>query len=379
MKPDRLNSLDAFRGFIIAGMILVNNPSSWVKNRYPQLMQSDWNGWTLHDIIFPTFLWIMGVSMTLSFATRKTKGDNNNKIIFSVLRRSAIIFGLGIFLNGLWWNHFSNIVNIRIPGVLQRIAICYLITSILYLYFSIRTIIISIAVLFISYTIMMFYIPIPEYGAGLFEQGRNFASYIDSILLPGHLSWKTQTWDTEGVIGTIPAIASTLFGILVGEYIRSSTHVKYEKSAWLFTYGAGFILLGSIFDMWMPINMKLWTVSYAIFMAGWSMCLFAIFYFLIDAKGIKKWTYPFTVYGMNSILIYVLSMMAQSAMNLRLFNVWLSDGSYAYISIDTILTDNLIDPYFNSLNASLVHAIVWVCVMYLIALVLYKKKWFVKI
>ncbi|MDP1675498.1 MAG: DUF5009 domain-containing protein [Bacteroidota bacterium] len=382
MKPERLTSLDAFRGFTIAGMILVNNPGSW-GHIYPQLEHAAWNGWTFTDFIFPFFLWIVGVSMTFSFAVRKTKGDNNKKLLLGVLRRSAIIFGLGLFLAGfpfgLLWGHHFNIDTIRIPGVLQRIAICYLIASFMYLYLSIRAQIIAIGVLFISYTIMMFYIPIPEFGAGLFERGKNFAAYIDSIILTGHMWSATKTWDPEGLISTIPAITTTLFGSLVGDYLQTSNHDKIEKSTWLFTFGAGFLLLGAMFDMWMPINKSLWTVSYTVFMAGWAMCIFGVFYFLIDAKGIKKWAYPLTVYGMNAIFVFVLSGVAARTMGLWKLNVQLSDGTYADVSIKTILTQNLFDPYFSPLNASLMHAIIWVSVMYLVVWVMYKKKWFVKV
>ncbi len=382
MNQSRFSSLDIFRGATVALMILVNNPGSW-GNIYPQLAHAAWNGWTFTDFIFPFFLWIVGVSMTFSFAVRRTKGDNNKDLLLSVLRRSAIIFGLGLFLSGfpfgLLWGHHFTIDTVRIPGVLQRIAICYLIASFMYLYLGTRAQIIAIGALFISYCLMMFYIPIPEFGAGLFEQGKNFAAYIDSILLTGHMWSATKTWDPEGIISTIPAIATTLFGALAGDYLRTSEHTKTEKSVWLFTFGSGFLLLGAIFDMWMPINKSLWTVSYTIFMTGWAMCIFGIFYFLIDAKGIKKWAHPFTVYGMNAIFVFVLSGVAARTMGLWKLNVRLSDETYADVSIKTILTQNLFDPYFSPLNASLMHAIVWVSVMYLVVWVMYKKKWFVKV
>ena len=291
MKPERLTSLDAFRGFTIAGMILVNNPGSW-GNIYPQLEHASWNGWTFTDFIFPFFLWIVGVSMTFSFAVRRSKGDNDTKLLLNVLRRSAIIFALGLFLAGfpfgLLWGHNFSWDAIRIPGVLQRIALCYLIASVIYLKTSMRGQIFAIGALFISYWLMMFYIPIPEFGAGLFEKGKNFAAYIDSILLTGHMWSATKTWDPEGIISTIPAIATTLFGAILGDYLRNSPHDKMEKSVWMFVFGAGLLLLGAVLDMWMPINKSLWTVSYSIFMAGWALCIFGIFYFLIDAKGIKK-------------------------------------------------------------------------------------------
>ena len=382
MKPERLVSLDAFRGFTIAGMILVNNPGSW-GNIYPQLAHAAWNGWTFTDFIFPFFLWIVGVSMTFSFAVRRTKGDDNTKLLLGVLRRSAIMFGLGIFLTGfpfgLLWGHHLDWATIRIPGVLQRIAICYLISSMIYLNTSMRGVILSIGALFVTYWLFMFYYPVPEIGAGVFEKGRNFAAYIDSMFLSGHMWSATRTWDPEGLFSTLPAIATSLIGAITGDYLRQSPQEKTEKSVWMFVFGSGFLLSGAILDMWMPINKSLWTVSYTLFMAGWALCIFGIFYFLIDAKGIKKWAYPLIVYGMNAIFVFVLSGVAGRAMGLWKFNVMLSDGTFRDVSIKTIITQNLFEPYFSPLNASLLHAVAWVSVMYLVVWVMYKKKWFVKI
>ncbi len=382
IKQQRLLSLDAFRGFTIAGMILVNNPGSW-GHIYPQLAHASWHGWTFTDFIFPFFLWIVGVSMTFSFAVRRSKGDSNKVLLLGVLRRSAVIFGLGIVLSGfpfgILWDHQFSWSTIRIPGVLQRIAVCYLIASVIYLHTSMRGQIIAIGALFVSYWIMMFYIPIPEFGAGLFDKGKNFAAYIDTQLLSGHMWSVSKTWDPEGIISTIPAIATTLFGSLLGDYLRETSHTKVEQSAWMFVFGSIFLLFGVILDMWMPINKSLWTVSYAIFMAGWAMCIFGIFYFLIDAKGIKRWAFPFVVYGMNAIFVFVLSGIAARAMGLWKWNVLLSDGTHRDVPIKTLLTQNLFDPYFSPLNASLMHAVVWVTVMYLIVWVMYRNKWFVKV
>jgi predicted acyltransferase len=382
MKPERLISLDAFRGFTIAGMILVNNPGSW-SHIYPQLEHAEWNGWTFTDWIFPFFLWIVGVAMTFSFAVRSAKGDSKEKILLNVIRRSCIIFLLGLFLSGfpfgLLWNHTFHFSTIRIPGVLQRIAVCYLIASIIYLFTSMRGVIIAIGALFVSYALMMFYIPVPEIGAGLFEKGRNFAAYFDSLFLSGHMWSATKTWDPEGIVSTLPAIATTLFGALTGDYLRQSTHSKTEKSAWMFVFGAGMLLVGAIFDMWMPINKNLWTVSYSIFMGGWALCVFGIFYFLIDAQGIKKWAHPFVVYGMNAIFVFVLSGILGRMLTLIKFNVQLSDGSFMDVPLKTIITQNLFEPYFSPLNASLLFAVMWIIGLYAVVWVMYKKRWFVKV
>lgn len=382
MKSERLISLDAFRGFTIAGMILVNNPGSW-EHIYPQLEHAQWNGWTFTDWIFPFFLWIVGVAMTFSFANRSSKGDSKEKLLLNVLRRSAIIFLLGLFLAGfpfgLLWQHNFSFSTIRIPGVLQRIAICYLVSSLIYLYTTSRGRIISICALFISYWLMMFYIPIPEFGAGLFEKGKNFAAYIDSLFLNGHMWSATKTWDPEGLISTLPAVATTLLGAITGDYLRKSEKNKIEKSAWMFVYGALFLLAGAFLDMWMPINKSLWTVSYTIFMAGWALCVFGIFYFLIDAKGISKWAKPFTVYGMNAIFVFVLSGIVGKMLVLWKFTVKLSDGTYSDVSIKTVVMQNVFERLFSPINASLAFAICWIVVMYVIVWLMYKKNIFIKV
>jgi predicted acyltransferase len=382
MKSERLISLDAFRGFTIAGMILVNNPGSW-QFIYPQLKHADWHGWTFTDWIFPFFLWIVGVAMTFSFAVRKSRGDSNTKVLLNVFKRSVIIFALGLFLTGfpfgLIWDHHFSLLTIRIPGVLQRIAVCYLISSVIYLYTSTRGQIFTILLLFISYWLMMFFIPIPEYGAGLFEKGKNFASYIDSIFLSGHMWSATKTWDPEGIVSTIPAIATTLLGLLTGEYLHRSEHSKIEKSAWMFTAGSALLLIGALFDMLMPINKSLWTVSYTIFMGGWALCVFAIFYFLIDAKGYKKWAHPFVVYGMNAIFVFVLSGLIAKTLGLWKVNVLLSNGEYRNVSLKTILMQNIFEPLFSPINASLAFAVCFILFMYLIVWVMYKRKIFIKV
>ncbi|MBW7886734.1 MAG: DUF5009 domain-containing protein [Bacteroidetes bacterium] len=382
MKHERLLSLDAFRGFTIAGMILVNNPGSW-SHIYPQLAHASWNGWTFTDWIFPFFLWIVGVSMTFSFDARRAKGDTNKKLILNVLRRAAIIFGLGLFLAGfpfgLLWGHHFEWSSIRIPGVLQRIAVCYFISSVIYLYTSTRGQIYAIGIVFLLYSIGMFYIPVPELGAGLFEKGKNFSAYIDSLFLSGHMWGATKTWDPEGIFSTLPAVATTLFGVITGDYLRISQQSKIEKSAWMFVFGAGLLLLGALFDMWMPINKSIWTVSYSVFMAGWALCIFGIFYFLIDAKGIKKWAYPFVVYGMNAIFIFVLSGIVGRTMGLWKFTVQAADGTAATVSLQRLLVQTIFEPYSSPLNASLMHAVCWMLSMYLIVWVMYKKKWFIKV
>ena len=298
-SQQRLLSLDAFRGATIAGMIMVNNPGTW-SDIYPQLRHAAWDGWTFTDFIFPFFLWIVGVAMTLSFAKRVEQGANKPQLLLHVFRRAVIIFGLGIFLTGfpfgLLFGHQFSLGNIRIPGVLQRIAICYLIASAI---FSLdlaaradcmdrRT---PCGVLAHGET---------HPRAGLWC-GRD-ATAGRSLLVGGldcfggaHLAGApVMAFDPEGIVSTIPAIATTLFGVMMGHWLRTKRSVE-EKTVWMFVAGEFLMLIGAVLDMWFPINKNLWSSSYVIFMAGWASVIFAMFYWLIDVKGYKKWALPFNI------------------------------------------------------------------------------------
>ena len=307
-KPtQRLVSLDAFRGATIAGMILVNDPGDW-GNVYPQLRHAAWHGWTFTDWIFPFFLLIVGVAMTFSFARRVEEGADRMKLMGHVFRRSLIIFALGLFLAGfpfgLLFGHSFSLANLRIPGVLQRIAVCYLASSAIFLTTHVRGQVAWIVGLLAGYWAMIMLIPVPGYGAGFLEPTGNLCWYIDSNLLAGH-TWSgapAPGFDPEGILSTLPAIATTLFGVLTGHWLRSERS-KEEKTAWMFVSGNLLLLAGAILDMWLPINKNLWTSSYSVFMAGWALVCLAMFYWLIDVKGYTKWSKPFVIYGMNAITV----------------------------------------------------------------------------
>jgi predicted acyltransferase len=366
----RLASLDAFRGATIAGMILVNNPGSW-SHIYPQLGHAEWDGWTFTDWIFPFFLFIVGVAMMYSFAKRKEQGADTRKLMLTVVRRSAIIFALGIFLNGFPFFDFSTI---RIPGVLQRIAVCYLIASFIALRWDMRGQVYWTIGLLVSYWVAMMLIPVPGIGAGSLAKGANLAAYIDSMVLNGHMWSVTKTWDPEGILSTVPAIATTLLGVLTGAWLRSDRS-REDKTGWMFVAGMGLLLLGAILDMWMPINKNLWTSSYTIFMAGWALVCLATFYWLIDVKGYQRWAKPFVIYGMNAIAVFVLSGIV--ARILTLIKVAGPDGT------ETTLKNAIFQSVFLSIaspiNASLMFAIVFVLVMYVFVWFMWKRGWFLKV
>lgn len=378
-SKQRLLSLDAFRGATIAGMILVNNPGTW-NAIYPQLRHAAWHGWTFTDFIFPFFLWIVGVAMTLSFARRVEEGADKTHLLLHVFRRALIIFGLGLFLNGfpfgLVSTHNFSWDTIRIPGVLQRIAICYLIASVIFMYTGIKGQIGWVIGLLLSYWLMVTLIPVPGFGAGILEPSGNLCWYVDSQLLAGH-TWRgapVPGFDPEGILSTIPAIATTLLGVLTGHWLRSDRS-QGDKTDWMFVSGNFLLLLGVIMDMWLPINKNLWTSSYTIFMAGWANVCLAMFYWLIDVKGYKKWATPFVIYGMNAITVFVLSGLVGRTMSLIQWTA--ADGKIT--NLKSAIYDNIFAPLASPMNASLLFAIAFITMMYLVVWFMYKKKWFLKV
>jgi predicted acyltransferase len=375
----RLLSLDAFRGATIAGMILVNNPGQW-DAVYPQLRHAAWHGWTFTDFIFPFFLWIVGVAMTMSFAKRMEQGADRTHLMMHVVRRAAIIFGLGLFLNavpfGLILDHHFSWATVRIPGVLQRIGICYLIASSIVLYGGIKSQIWWVIGLLMSYWVLLRFVPVPGFGAGVLEPTGNLGWFLDSNLLAGH-TWSgapVPGFDPEGIFSTLPAVATTLFGVLTGHWLRSARS-KEEKTAWMFIVGNFFLLIGAVLDMWLPINKNLWTSSYSIFMAGWAMVCLAVFYWLIDVKGHKRWAKFFEIYGMNAITVFVLSGLVGKFLYLMKWTQ--ADGSV--ITLKGFLYQLLFTPFFSPINASLMFAICFVLAMFAVAWVMWRKKWFIKV
>jgi predicted acyltransferase len=372
LQQNRLVSLDAFRGATIAGMILVNNPGTW-NAIYPQLEHSTWNGWTFTDLIFPFFLWIVGVAMTFSLGRRQERGDSKRSLLLQVVRRALIIWGLGLFLSGF---PYFNLTTIRILGVLPRIGICYFAASLLILYTkSVRVQVYCLLGLLISYWLMMKLIPVPGVGTGVLERGRNLSAYVDSLVLSGHMWGQTKTWDPEGIVSTLPAIATAIFGVLTGRFLRSE-HSKEEKTAWMFVAGNLLILAAAILDMWLPINKSIWTSTYSIFMAGMALICFATFYWLIDVKGYSRWAKPFIVFGMNAIAIYVFSEWFGKLYDSVI--VWKqADGSE--VSLQEFIFNSIFLPLASPVNASLLFAICYLLFIFSFAWILWKRKWFLRV
>ncbi len=361
MKQDRLVSLDAFRGFTIAGMILVNNPGTW-SAVYPPLRHAEWHGWTPTDLVFPFFLFIMGVSMNLSFARRQD--SMRAGIYLKILRRALIIFALGVLLNAF---PDFDLGALRIAGVLQRIAVVYLVASVIVINVRIKTEAVITAALLVIYWLLMRYVPVPGHGAGNLSPEGNLETYLDSLLLPGRLY--RQTWDPEGLISTIPAIATGLLGHLTGFLLRSNLE-KVRIAGWMFVLGWAGMLAGWIWGIWFPINKNIWTSSYVLFMAGAALEFLGVCYWLIDVYAWRKWAHPAVVFGMNAILVYVLSGIVGDLLGVveiggQTLKEWIVQHLFAW--------------WATPMNASLLFAILYVALWWLVMDLFYRRRIFIKI
>ena len=303
MKKKRLSSLDAFRGLTIFLMILANCHGD-DGAIYSSLEHAAWNGWTFADTVFPSFLFIVGVSLVFSFAEREEDRISQKAFELRIIRRTVILFVLGLLLNSFPSFQLSNI---RIPGVLQRIAVCYFFASLIVLKCGLRGRILWLITLLASYWVMMRFVPVPGIGTGVLEPGENFAAWVDSHFLNGYMwSYYNGKWDPEGIVSTIPAIATTLFGVLTGQWLRSSASER-RKTAGMLCSGVLLLIAGQILSNWLPINKSIWTSTFSIFMAGLALVCLALFYWFIDIAGFSRWTKPLIILGLNPIALYMLS------------------------------------------------------------------------
>src|SRR5437870_7005279 len=232
-QSNRLVSLDVFRGLTIVGMVLVNNPGSWVHIYWP-LEHAAWNGWTPTDLIFPFFLFIVGVAIPLGLGKRLERGDQFRDLFIKMAYRSAVIFLLGEFLAGFPYFHLSTI---RIPGVLQRIAVCYFFAALIFIKTRPRTQAIIAVALLIVYAVLMKHVPAPGYYVGDLSKEGSLASYIDRTVFGAHVWRQAIVFDPEGILSTMGALGTTLFGVLTGYLIRAKDKTPIEKVAQMFIAG----------------------------------------------------------------------------------------------------------------------------------------------
>jgi predicted acyltransferase len=302
---ERLESLDVFRGLTIAAMILVSTPGTW-NAVYPQLDHALWNGWTITDLVFPFLLFAMGAAVPFALARRR----GTRPIGTHVARRALILFALGLVLNAIETPPPINLATFRIPGVLQRIAIVFAVVAWLTERGSLRVQIATVVAALAAYWAALTLIPVPGAGAGVLTPEGNLASYLDRLLLGRHLlnpgpGTRNPLFDPEGLLSTVPAIATAMCGVFAGDWLKERKQAHH--SAWLFAAGLAAMLGGLIWGRVFPINKNLWSSSFALFSAGLAAQTLALFHWLVDVRGWRGWSRPLAAYGRNPLAAYFLS------------------------------------------------------------------------
>ncbi|HUS09579.1 MAG TPA: DUF5009 domain-containing protein [Pyrinomonadaceae bacterium] len=369
VTENRLISLDVFRGITIAGMVLVNNPGTWSSIYWP-LEHAEWHGWTPTDLVFPFFLFIVGVAIPLAFGRRIESGGSRRDLYLKVVRRTLIIFALGMFLAGF---PYFQLGTIRIPGVLQRIAVCYLLASIIFLNVKVRAQVIITVALLIVYCLLMTYLPAPGFAAGDLTKEGSIASFIDRVIFGPHIWKQGKVYDPEGLLSTIPALATTMFGVLTGQWLRTARS-QYEKVAGLFAAGAVCVVIGWCWNPFFPINKALWTSSYVFFTGGLALEFLALCYWLIDIRKYQRWVKPFVVFGVNAIALYVGSGLMERLM--ELIKLPWGEGK---ISLQGWIFEKLFLSWASPINASLAYAICFILVWLGLMWILYSRKLLIKV
>ncbi|MFL5638995.1 MAG: acyltransferase family protein [Gemmatimonadaceae bacterium] len=392
---ERLVSLDVFRGLTVAGMLLVNNPGTW-SAIFPPLEHAEWNGWTPTDLIFPFFLFIVGITTHLSLASRRARGDDDAAVVKQILRRGIIIYLLGFAMamfpfyqwgtisaipNATAWDRIVyRIEHVRLLGVLPRIGIVYICAALLTFKTTLKQQIAIIATLLFGYWFAMTMLPVPGEGtigaALLHTKDRNLAAYFDRLILGTNHTWTgSVTWDPEGPFSTIPAIGTAMLGVIAGRWIALKEKSLLERISALFTAGSLAMVAGLMWNWSFPINKSLWTTSYVLFTAGMACVALATIMWLVDQHDVRWWTKPFVVYGVNPIVAFV----GSGVLARCLYTLWHVDLNGRSVSVVEAVYQTALLPWLPPRVASLAFAISFVLLWYGILLVLYRRKIFLKV
>lgn len=365
----RILSLDVFRGLTIFSMLIVNNPGSW-GHIYPIFKHAKWHGFGGADWIFPFFLFIIGFAIPISFAKYLHSGKSRLPLILKIGRRSLLLFLLGIFLNAFPEFNWDTI---RIPGVLQRISIIYFFSSISFLFLSRLFIIILLLCLLLFHWFLLTQIPVPEIGRVSLEMGKNLSGWIDFYLMPTHLWIHTKTWDPEGVLGTLSAISSCLFGVYYGQIFL--VEKKFTTSQFYFGIFFGLLLvsLSFLWDITFPINKNLWTGSFVLLNSGLAIIILHLLYEWIDVSKSNFWYKGFEVFGVNALTAFFLSSLFSKILNI----LFIENANGKPIGIKTYLYTQCVIPYFSAYDASFIWALSYTLIWLAFFSVLHKRKIFI--
>ena len=378
MNKTRLLSLDALRGFTVAAMLLVNDPGDW-GHVYAPLDHAKWDGWTFTDAVFPFFLFMSGMAMTMSLARRALAGADRTRLLLTAWRRGLTIIAIGLALNSI--GHHS-LDTIRIPGVLQRLGLCTMLATPLVIWLDWRAQLGALVALLAVYSAVQLGIAVPD-AQGVVHQGalvagQDVGAFIDRSVFGPHVWAYSKTWDPEGLLSTLPAVGTLLAGVLAGHWLAAKRSSS-EKAMGFMVASLPLLWLAQIGDAWlMPINKSLWTPPYVLLMAGWASFLFGIFYWLLDAMPLPLWrarwarlAHPFVVFGMNALFMFALSGFVGRMLVLIKNDAGTTLKGMIYAPILALGLDPL--------NASLLYAIGFVLFMYAFAWSFYKKQWFIKV
>jgi predicted acyltransferase len=444
----RLISLDVFRGMTIAGMVLVNNPGTW-SAIYGPLKHAEWHGITPTDYIFPFFLFIVGVAIPIALSKRIEAGLTRD-VYFKIASRAFLIFALGILMSAIPFFNFAettipfgvkvlavlgysaalflylwdkpfialavavatagavsafwlagyvvvpyNVSTMRIPGVLQRIAVCYLLVSLIYLHTSWKQQTVIGITLLLVYWLMMTVIPVP--GCDVWtvdDKACNLAAWFDrTILTEAHMWRSAKVFDPEGILSTIPAIVTTMSGVLTGTWLRSepgavatgvlsaegktppATAVATDKALGLFFAGTVLLAAGWAWSLIFPLNKSLWTSSYVVYTTGLALLTLGFCYYLIDLKGYKRWARPFVIFGVNALALFVFSGIMARLMGM----IRLAGPEGKEVSLQQWIFTNIYLSIWSPINASLAYAISFILFWLFLMWLLYRRRIFIKV
>ena len=377
-RSERLLSLDVFRGLTVAGMLLVNQPGDW-SAIYPPLAHAPWHGWTPTDLIFPFFLFIVGVTTHLSVEARRRRGEDERAIAMQIAKRGAVIVLCGLLLASFPWWPLERITGMRFPGVLQRIGVAYVFGAMLTLHGSLKRHVIILVALLYGYWFAMTLLPVPGTGAlgqlVLARPSASLAAWLDRAVFGTHLWRSSQTWDPEGLLSTVPAVGTVILGVFTGRWIASGTPI-HERLVGLFGAGALATMAGLMWNWSFPINKNLWTSSYVLFTAGVAALTLATCIWLIDVAGVKWWTKPFTWFGRNPLLAFLgTGLMSRTIYSL--VRIPKDDGTTA--SLQRVIYENAYASWLPPKDASLLFALSYVALWALILYVLDRRKFYWKV
>jgi predicted acyltransferase len=375
---ERLLSLDVFRGLTVAGMLLVNQPGDWGAI-YPPLAHAPWHGWTPTDLIFPFFLFIVGVTTHLSLEARQRRGESERAIVGQITRRALMIVICGLLLASFPWWPLERITGMRFPGVLQRIGVAYFFGALLTLRGSLKQQAIVLVALLYGYWFAMTLLPVPGTGAMgqlvLDNPSASIAAWLDRAVFGSHLWRSSQTWDPEGLLSTVPAIGTVILGVFTGRWISSRGSI-HERLVGLYAAGALATVAGLMWHWSLPINKSLWTSSYVLFTAGVGAMTLATCIWLVDVVGVTWWTKPFTWFGRNPLLAFLgTGLMSRTIYSLiRLPN---ADGTTS--SLQRVIYENAYASWLSPKDASLLFAVSYVALWAVILYWLDRRRWYWKV